>query len=71
MNTKTIGIILVALGLAMTAYTGFNFVTKKKVVDIGSLEIKKDENHFVQWSPVVGILLLAGGLVMVFSKRTA
>ncbi|MDD2197045.1 MAG: hypothetical protein PHE03_10650 [Bacteroidales bacterium] len=32
---KTIGIILIAIGLAMIAYTGFNYVTKEKVADLG------------------------------------
>ncbi len=42
---KTLGIILLALGLIMTVFTGFNLMTKKKVVDIGKLEINKEENY--------------------------
>ena len=36
---KTAGIILLVVGLLMTLYTGFTYVTKEKVVDIGELEI--------------------------------
>ena len=63
MQTKTLAIVLIALGIIMIAYTGFNFVTSETVVDIGPLEINKDKNHFVQWSPVIGVLLLVGGIV--------
>ena len=37
MNTKTLGIILIIIGILMIAYTGFNYVTSEKVVDIGPL----------------------------------
>ncbi|MCB9293541.1 MAG: hypothetical protein H6559_10530 [Lewinellaceae bacterium] len=64
MQTKTIAIVLIAIGIIMIAYTGFNYVTTETIVDIGPLEINKDKNHFVQWSPVIGVLLLVGGVVV-------
>jgi uncharacterized membrane protein YidH (DUF202 family) len=68
---KSLGIVLIALGLIMMIYTGFNFVTKEKVVDLGPLEINKSTNHPVQWSPIVGIVLLVGGIaIFVTSKKT-
>ncbi len=60
---KNLGIILIVVGAVMMLVTGFNFVTKKKVVDIGPLEINKEENHPVQWSPIIGGVLLVGGIV--------
>lgn len=70
MDNKSIGIVLVVIGIIMIAYTGFNFVTTEKVVDLGPIEIKKEKNHPVQWSPIVGIALLAGGiLVIVMNKK--
>ncbi|MBE0393325.1 hypothetical protein BJQ96_03189 [Flavobacterium sp. PL0002] len=53
----------------MVFYTGFNYVTKKKVVDIGPIEINKEENHPVQWSPVVGIVLVVGGILLVVADK--
>lgn len=68
---KSLGIVLLALGLIMMIYTGFNFVTKEKVVDLGPLEINKTTNHPVQWSPIVGMVLLVGGIVIfATSKKT-
>jgi len=54
----------------MTVFTGFNLVTKKKVADIGPVEINKTEKTPIYWSPVTGaILLVAGIIVLVTSKR--
>ena len=69
MNSKTIGLILIVAGVLMIIYTGFNFVTTEKVVDLGPIEINKDKNHFIQWSPVIGIILLVGGLLITFLRK--
>lgn len=53
----------------MMAYTGFNFVTTEKVVDIGPLSINKDNNHSLQWSPIVGGALLACGVVILARSK--
>jgi uncharacterized membrane protein YidH (DUF202 family) len=72
MQTKSVGLILIVIGGLMMAYTGFNYVTTKKVVDLGPIQIEKKENHPVQWSPLVGIVLLVGGIVvLVSSKKSA
>ena len=67
---KTIGIVLIVIGIAMMVYTGFNYVTKEKVVDIGPIQINAEKNHTVQWPPVVGVILIIGGIVViVFDKK--
>ena len=66
---KLFGIVLATIGLIMMIYTGFNFVTKKKVVDLGPIEINKETNHPVQWSPIVGVVLLVGGIVVIVSSK--
>jgi hypothetical protein len=69
---RTLAIILIVIGGVMTVFTGFNLVTKKKVADIGPVEINKTEKTPVYWSPVTGaILLVAGIIVLATSKRTA
>lgn len=62
---KTIGIILIATGLAMIAYTGFNYVTKEKVADLGPIEINAEKKHTVNWPPYVGVILMVGGIVVI------
>lgn len=62
---KTLGIVLIVIGIVMIAYTGFNYVTTEKVVDLGSIKINKEKNHPVQWSPIIGVVLLIGGIVVI------
>ncbi len=68
---KNLGIVLIVVGLVMTVITGFNVVTKKKVVDLGPLEINKEEKTPIYWSPVLGIVLLVAGvaITVVGSKK--
>lgn len=49
----------------MIIYTGFNYVSTEKVVDLGPIEINAVQNHPVKWSPIVGIVLLVGGIAVV------
>jgi drug/metabolite transporter (DMT)-like permease len=71
MQGKSIGIILIIVGVLMIAYTGFNFVTNEKVVDVGPIQINKEKNHFVQWPPAVGILLILGGVLVIARTKKA
>lgn len=69
---KIIGIIVLVLGIIMTVFTGFNIVTKKEVVDIGPLEINKEEKTPIYWSPITGgILIVVGAIVLVVDRRRA
>lgn len=64
MQTKTLGIVLVVVGILMIAYTGFNYVTTENVVDIGPIDIDREKNNSVQWSPIVGGAILVGGILL-------
>ncbi len=67
---KNIGIALIVIGLIMTLVTGFNFVTREKVVNIGPVEVTSTKNNPVQWSPIIGgVLLVTGIIVMVANKN--
>jgi hypothetical protein len=67
---KTAGIILLSIGIIISLYSGFNFVTKEKVVDIGPVEITRDKNHWVSWSPFLGIgCILVGSSLLVFGSK--
>jgi uncharacterized membrane protein len=65
MKTATIaGIVLVVLGIVSLAYQGITYTTQKRVVDVGSLHATKDEKHTIPLPPVLGGLLLIGGVVL-------
>ena len=70
MNTKTIGLVILVIGLIMTLYTGFNYVTREKVVDLGSIEITKDKDHSASWSPFIGLgVMVIGGIVFLSGRK--
>lgn len=70
--TRSFGYIVIIIGVIMMAYTGFNYVTTKKVVDLGPIQIDKKQNHFVEWSPLIGIALVVGGIAAVaMSKKSS
>ena len=67
MKTRAPGIILIVFGVLMIGYTSFNFVTTERVVDLGPIKIDKEKNHFFQWPPIVGALLVVCGVVILLS----
>jgi uncharacterized membrane protein YidH (DUF202 family) len=67
---KAAGILLLIVGLLMTLYTGFTYVTQEKVVDLGKLEITKNNEHNVHWQPYLGIgMMVIGGVVLVLDRK--
>ncbi len=65
---KTAGIVLLVAGILLTIYSTFTFFTKEKVVDLGKVEISRDKKHTVNWSPFVGIGLIAVGGLLLWKK---
>ena len=66
---KTLGILLIVIGAIMTVFTGFNIVTQEEVVDVGPVEINKEEKTPIYWSPITGAILLVAGVVIVATSR--
>lgn len=67
---KKLGIALIIIGLLLTVFTGFGFLTKEKVVDIGRLEITKNEPHRVKWPPYVGVgIMIAGSVILLMGAK--
>lgn len=68
---RTFGIILVVVGVLMAVITGFNFKTEKKVVDLGPLQVNKEENHHVGWPTYTGgiIAVIGIGLIVAGKKK--
>lgn len=69
MQTRTIGIVITLVGAIMLLYNSFNYVTTEKIVDIGPIQINKEVNHPVKWSPIAGIVLVAGGIVLILKSN--
>ena len=69
---KAAGVVILIVGLLLTLYTGFTYITKEKVVDLGSVEITKDKDHTVAWQPYIGIgVMVIGGGVLLLGRKTS
>jgi uncharacterized membrane protein len=70
---KTLGIILIILGIAMIIIRQINFTTEKKVADLGPIELNKKEKKKVDWPVYAGIGVAACGVVVLIasSRKTA
>ena len=66
---KNLGLVLIGLGIMMMIFTGFNYVTRENVVDLGGVQINANENHPVEWSPIAGGVLLVAGVVVFLSNK--
>ena len=69
MTTKSVGFIVIIIGIIMMAYTGFNYMTTDKVVDLGAIQIDQKKNHLVEWSPIIGLVLVFGGVVVIAMSK--
>ena len=67
---KIAGALILIVGLLMTIYTGFTYVTQKKVVDLGNLQVTRDDQHSVTWQPYVGIAtMVIGGSFLILGRK--
>jgi len=71
---KTLGMILIGLGLFGLAWGGFTYTTKEKVVDIGpihatrEIHATRDKTHNVPMPPIAGAVALVGGIVLLVAS---
>ena len=63
---KTIGIAVFVLGLCLTVFTSLDFFTKEKVVDLGAIQVTRDEPHNLNWSPLIGVAVMGLGAFVVW-----
>jgi hypothetical protein len=65
---KTLGIILIALGLFGLAWGGITYTTREKVVDIGPIHATLEKTHNVPLPPIAGAVALIGGIVLLVAR---
>lgn len=68
---KTVGIILIALGLIGLVYGGITYTTRESVVDLGPIHATRDKTHSIPLPPIAGAVALIGGVtLLVAGKKT-
>jgi hypothetical protein len=68
--TKTMGIVLIAVGLIGLIWDGFSYTTRQRVADIGPLHASRDKTHTVPLPPVLGAVSLIGGVVLLVAGKS-
>lgn len=67
---RTIGIILIVLGVVLFIWTGFTYTKREKVIDAGPIQISADNEKTVNWPPYAGgVVLIAGIVIFLGSKK--
>ena len=60
-----IGIVLIVIGVVALVLQGITFVTGEQVAKLGPLEVTKETKRTIPLPPILGALLLVGGIVLV------
>ena len=66
---KTLGIVLIVVGIAMIVIKGFSVTTEKKVVDLGPLEVNKKENKWIGWPTYAGAAVAVIGVILIATDK--
>lgn len=67
---RTLGLILILIGIAMLVWTGFTYTKKEKIIDAGPIQVSADKEKSVNWPPYAGgIILVAGVFVFIAAKK--
>jgi len=66
--SRTVGIILIVLGLVGLAYGGITYTTRQKVLDVGPIHATRDKTHTFPLPPIAGAVALVCGVVLVLAR---
>lgn len=60
-----VGVILIILGTAALVYEGVTYTTKEQVAKVGPLEATAEVEKTLAVPPVVGAVILVGGVLLI------
>ena len=67
---RTIGIILIVLGVIGLLWGGISWTTQETVADLGPIEVNQEERETLPLPPVAGaVLVIAGAVVLIGSRK--
>ena len=64
-SMSLVGVVLIALGVVALVYQGITYTSRETVVDMGPLHATADRQKTLPLSPLLGIVAVAGGVVLV------
>jgi len=65
---RTLGAILIMLGIVALVWGGISYTKREKVIDVGPIEASVDERKHIPFPPVVGVVAVLAGVILV-SRR--
>jgi len=66
---KTVGIVLVVLGILALVYGGVNYNRNRTVLEMGSMKITATEHKSIAVPAAVGVVVLVGGVALLVVDR--
>lgn len=66
---RTLGIVLIVIGLIMLFVPGLDFTTREKVIDAGPIQVTADKKNEIGWPAYAGGVVAAVGLVLVVASK--
>ena len=68
-DMRTIGILLIVIGIVILVFKGININTEKKVAEIGPIDKEKKEKRRIDWPMYAGGLATAAGIVLILADQ--
>jgi len=66
---KIAGILLIVVAVVALAYGEFSYTSRKKLVDMGPIQIDRTEQHTFLLPPLLGIAAVVGGGALIFLRK--
>ena len=66
---KILGIILIIIGILMFVFRNISFTQEKKVVDLGPVQVNREEEKTIGWPIYAGGIAVVAGIALVALDR--
>jgi hypothetical protein len=67
--TMIVGAVLIVVGIISLLYQGITYTTHKEVINLGPIKATTNEDKTIPIPPIVGGLMLAGGVALIYASR--
>jgi len=61
---KTVGLILIVLGIVALIFGGISYTKKEKIIDVGPIHASAEHQKTIPLPPLLGAVSLIGGVIL-------